>query len=147
VEIAKEAGEDLIVAGMDENVESRDYVFKVMRKAKEYGFSYLGKVILEKKLELLADAKAVLLPYRKEYMGVFELIFLEAMSTGTPIITTRLGSAEEEIIEDGETGFLVEGGFQSAVNRLDEIENEQCRERAKAFKLKNMIDDIETVIS
>ena len=48
VEIAKEAGEDLIVAGMDENVESRDYVFKVMRKAKEYGLllpwkSYLGK--------------------------------------------------------------------------------------------------------
>jgi len=33
VEIAKEAGEDLIVAGMDENVESRDYVFKVMKKS------------------------------------------------------------------------------------------------------------------
>ena len=85
VEIAKEAGENLIVAGMDENVESRDYVFNVMKKAKEYGFSYLGKVSLEKKLELLSDAKAVLLPYRREYMGVFELIFLEAMSCMTPV--------------------------------------------------------------
>ena len=32
VEIAKEVGENLIVAGMDENVESRNYVFKVMKK-------------------------------------------------------------------------------------------------------------------
>jgi len=101
---------------------------------------------LEKKLELLADAKVVLLPYREEYMGVFEIVFVEAMATGTPVITTRLGSAEEEIIIDGETGFLVENDFQSAVNRLDEISNEQCGERAKAFKLENMIDDIETVI-
>jgi len=146
IEIAKEAGEDLIVAGMDENVESRNYVFNVMKKAKKYGFSYLGKVSLEKKLELLADAKAVLLPYRRKYMGVFELILVESMACMTPVITTRLGSAEEELIKDGETGFLVENDFQSSISQLDEIENEQCRERAKAFKLKNMIDDIETVI-
>jgi len=147
IKIAKEAREDLIIAGMDENVESRNYVFNVMKKAKEYGFSYLGKVSLEKKLELLADAKVVLLPYREEYMGVFEIVFVEAMATGTPVITTKLGSAEEELIKDGETGFLVENDFQSAVNRLDEVSNERCRERAKAFKLKNMIDDIEVVIS
>nr|QBN22288.1 glycosyltransferase [uncultured bacterium] len=146
VEIAKEVGEELIVAGMDENVESQDYVFKVMKKANEYGFSYLGKVSLEKKLELLADAKAVLLPYRREYMGVFEIIFVEAMACMTPVITTRLGSAEEEVIKDGETGFLVERDFQSAIGRLDEIENEQCRKRAKAFKLKRMIDQLKEVL-
>jgi len=146
IKIAKEAGENLIVAGMDENVESRDYVFNVMKKANENGFSYLGKVSLEKKLELLKNVKAVLLPYREEYMGVFEIVFVEAMSTGTPVITTRLGSAEEEIIKDGETGFLVENDFQSAISQLDEIDNKQCRERAQAFKLKKMIDNIETVI-
>ena len=64
----------------------------------------------------------------------------------TPVITTRLGSAEEELIKDEETGFLVEGGFQSAVNQLDEISNERCRERAKVFNLKEMINGIETVI-
>ena len=146
VEIAKEAGEDLIVAGMDENVESRDYVFKVMKKANENGFSYLGKVSLEKKLELLKNAKAVLLPYRKEYKAVYDLVYVESMACMTPVITTSLGSAEEELIKDGETGFLVEDGFQSAISQLDEISNEQCREQAKAFKLKRMIDDIETVI-
>jgi len=128
-------------------VESRDYVFKVMKKANENGFSYLGKVSLEKKLELLSDAKAVLLPYRREYMGVFEIIFVEAMATGTPVITTSLGSAEEELIKDGETGFLVENDFQSAISQLDEISNEQCREQAKVFNLKEMINGIETVIS
>jgi len=132
---------------MDKNVESRDYVFKVMKKANENGFSYLGKVSLEKKLELLSDAKAVLLPYRREYMGVFEIIFVEAMATGTPVITTSLGSAEEELIKDGETGFLVENDFQSAISQLDEISNEQCREQAKVFNLKEMINGIETVIS
>ena len=127
-------------------MESRNYVFNVMKRAKEYGFSYLGKVRLEKKLELLENAKVVLLPYREEYMGVFELILVESMACMTPVITTRLGSAEEELIKDEETGFLVEDSFQSAVNRLDEISNERCRERAKAFKLENMIDDIEVVI-
>jgi len=146
VKIAKEAGENLIVAGMDENVESRDYVFKVMKKAKEYGFSYLGKVSLEKKLELLKNAKAVLLPYRKEYKAVYDLVYVESMACMTPVITTRLGSAEEEIIKDGETGFLVEDGFQSAIGQLDEIENERCRKRAKVFNLKEMINGIEAVI-
>jgi len=146
IKIAKEAGEDLIVAGMDENVESRNYVFKVMKKAKEYGFSYLGKVSLEKKLELLENAKAVLLPYRREYKAVYDLVYVESMACMTPVITTSLGSAEEELIKDGETGFLVEDGFQSAVNRLDEISNEWCRGRAKVFNLKEMIDNIEAVI-
>ena len=146
VKIAKEAGEELIVAGMDENVESRDYVFKVMKKANENGFSYLGKVSLEKKLKLLKNVKAVLLPYRKEYKAVYDLVYVESMACMTPVITTRLGSAEEELIKDEETGFLVEGGFQSAVNQLDEISNERCRERAKVFNLKEMINGIETVI-
>ena len=82
IKIAKKAGEDLIVAGMDENVESRDYVFKVMRKAKEHRFPYLGTISLEKKLQLLAEAKAVLLPYRKEYKGVFELVLLKRWQRG-----------------------------------------------------------------
>jgi len=101
---------------------------------------------LEKKLELLKNAKAVLLPYRKEYKAVYDLVYVESMACMTPVITTSLGSAEEELIKDGETGFLVEDGFQSAISQLDEISNEQCREQAKAFKLKRMIDDIETVI-
>jgi len=147
VEIAKEVGENLIVAGMDENVESRNYVFKVMKKANENGFSYLGKVSLEKKLKLLKNAKAVLLPYRKEYKAVYDLVYVESMACMTPVITTKLGSAEEELIKDGETGFLVENDFQSAISQLDEISNEQCRERAKAFNLKEMIDNIEMVIS
>jgi len=146
VEIAKEVEEELIIAGMDENVESRDYVFKVMKKANENGFSYLGKVSLEKKLKLLKNAKAVLLPYRKEYKAVYDLVYVESMACMTPVITTRLGSAEEEIIKDGETGFLVEDSFQSAVNQLDEINNERCRKRAKVFNLKEMIDNIEAVI-
>ena len=101
---------------------------------------------MEKKLKLLSDAKAVLLPYHKEYKAVYDLVYVESMACMTPVITTRLGSAEEELIKDGETGFLVENDFQSAVNRLDEISNERCRERAKAFKLKKMINNIETVI-
>ena len=128
-------------------MESRNYVFKVMKKANENGFSYLGKVSLEKKLKLLKNAKAVLLPYRKEYKAVYDLVYVESMACMTPVITTKLGSAEEELIKDGETGFLVENDFQSAISQLDEISNEQCRERAKAFNLKEMIDNIEMVIS
>ncbi|MDO9551612.1 glycosyltransferase family 4 protein [Rhodonellum sp.] len=51
----------------------------------------------------------------------FPTVVLEAMATGLPIVATKSGGAEE-MIDEGETGFLIEIGDRSAgVEMLDRL--------------------------
>ena len=56
------------------------------------------------KIAFYRSGKALINPIKWE--EPFGLTFIEAMSTGTPIISYALGAAPE-IIEDGKTGLLV----------------------------------------
>ena len=53
---------------------------------------------------------------------------IEAMACGTPVIAYRNGSVPE-VLEDGVTGFVVNGlqAAIAAVGRVPEISREQCR--------------------
>lgn len=62
-----------------------------------------GEVKRAKVLELLSECKMVVVPSRIEGFGA---IILEAMAMGTPIVATSVGGIPE-LIDDGETGFLV----------------------------------------
>jgi glycosyltransferase involved in cell wall biosynthesis len=55
-------------------------------------------------LGLYADADAFVLPTRGECLAV---VLGEAMASGLPIITTRVG-AHAEAVEDGESGFVLD---------------------------------------
>jgi glycosyltransferase involved in cell wall biosynthesis len=48
------------------------------------------------------------------------LVALEAMSSGTPVIASRLGGLPE-VLEDGETGFLVPPGDETALHQRIEM--------------------------
>jgi len=50
------------------------------------------------------------------------------MACGTPVIAFRHGSVPE-VMEEGHTGFIVEGVKEAikAVGRLDEVSREDCR--------------------
>ena len=58
----------------------------------------------------------------------FGLVMVESLACGTPVIAFREGSAPE-VVEDGETGFIVddEHAMAGAVARLDEIDPAACR--------------------
>ena len=51
---------------------------------------------------------------------------LEAAASGLPIISTPVGVANE-IIEDGETGFLVNDDYQELADRITKLENNDLR--------------------
>lgn len=67
--------------------------------------TYVGRVDLEAKRALLQNARALLSPL--SWPEPFGLVAIEAMSCGTPVITTKVGAMPELVI-DGETGYLLD---------------------------------------
>lgn len=80
---------------------------RLERKTRELGIQTavrpVGAVPLAELVQLYRGAEAVVLSSRQEGFG---LVLCEAMACGTPVVSTRCGGPEE-IIQHGETGFLV----------------------------------------
>ncbi len=71
------------------------------------GVELTGQVPRERGLEILAGARALVVPSR--WYEVFPRIVAEAYSLGVPVIASRIGSLGE-IVTDGETGLHAEAG-------------------------------------
>lgn len=65
---------------------------------------YVGTVGVQERKELMAKARAVFVP--TQYIGPFEGVHVEAMLSGTPVITSDWG-VFNETVADGVTGFRV----------------------------------------
>jgi glycosyltransferase involved in cell wall biosynthesis len=87
---------------------------------------YLGEVSHERKLELLAQASALLFPIR--WNEPFGMVMIEAMACGTPVLAFPEGAAPE-VIDHGRTGFLCddEEAMVEALGRLGELDRHDCR--------------------
>jgi glycosyltransferase involved in cell wall biosynthesis len=73
----------------------------------------------------------------------FGLSVVEAMACGTPVIAYRRGSMPE-LIDDGVTGFLVDGFDEAvaAIGRIGEIDRAACRKAAvERFGVDRMADE------
>ena len=108
---------------------------------------YIGPVDVAGKNELFARARALLhlntIPER------FGLVLAEANAAGVPVIAMDLGSCRE-VIEDGQTGFLVNnvGEAVRALGRLSEIDRGACRQRVQqCFSIETMVEAYERVYS
>ena len=102
---------------------------------------YEGHVDPEFKKELLSNAYALL--HMINYEEAFGLGVVEAMASGTPVIAMNSGSMPE-LIQDGETGFLVNNVDEAAeaVQKLGSISRKKCRESVeKRFSVDRMVDD------
>lgn len=86
----------------------------------------IGEVNDRTKEEFLASAAALLFPI--DWPEPFGLVMIEAMACGTPVIAFRSGSVPE-VIDDGITGFVVDGEDQAieAIHRLDELDRRRVR--------------------
>ena len=108
---------------------------------------YIGPVDVPGKNELFARARALLhlntIPER------FGLVLAEANAAGVPVIAMDLGSCRE-VIEDGQTGFLVNNVNEAvrALERLSEIDRSACRQRVQqCFSIETMVKAYERVYS
>lgn len=72
---------------------------------------FLGRVDPSELAELYSSCELFILPSAQEGFG---LVFIEAMAAGKPIIAARAGAAPE-VVEDGQTGLLVEYGDDAAI--------------------------------
>lgn len=121
----KNADARLMLVG---NGEEREKLEKLVKELilEEY-VRFIGKVQNEEVPEYMAASDIFILPSLSEG---FPVTVLEAMASGLPIIVTRVRGLQE-IIKDGENGFLVEpkNPEQIAEKVLMLLEDDELRER------------------
>jgi glycosyltransferase involved in cell wall biosynthesis len=139
--IAQRCGIPLKIAAKVDAVD-RDYFESEIRKLlTPCDVEYIGEISDSEKPSFLSGAVALLAPIA--WPEPFGLVLIEAMACGTPVIAFNRGSVPE-IIEDGLTGFVVEGKEEAvaASDRLSRLSRRAIRERfEKRFTARRMACD------
>lgn len=145
IDIAEQAGWPLLIAGGIYNADY--YETHIAPRLEQAGerVKYLGQLEHDALWNVMGRARGLLFP--SLWDEPFGLTATEAMATGTPVIAFRRGAAEE-IVRDGETGFLVTPGdcaaAASLVDKLDTISRAHCRAHVeKYFSFERMLDEHE----
>jgi glycosyltransferase involved in cell wall biosynthesis len=128
IEIARRAGMPLRMAAKVDRAD-RDYYEQVIRpllRTAGRHVEFIGEVGGRDKDEFLGNAHALLFPI--DWPEPFGLVMIEALICGTPVIAYRRGSVPE-VIDDGVTGFIVEGMDEAvrAVDRVAGLRRAECR--------------------
>ncbi len=142
IEVARLSGLPLLIAGI---IQDRIYFSEQVEPHLNSAIRYIGPVDVAGKNELFARASALLhlntIPER------FGLVLAEANAAGVPVIAMDLGSCRE-VIEDGQTGFLVNNVREAVqvMGRLPEIDSSACRRRVQqCFSIETMVEAYERV--
>jgi glycosyltransferase involved in cell wall biosynthesis len=102
---------------------------------------FIGVVGAERRNEILGGARALL--HLVNFDEPFGFSVVEAMASGTPVITHRRGSMPE-IVREGESGFLVDSldAAVGAVHRAAHLTPTRVRATVEArFDVNRMVDD------
>ncbi len=138
IDVAARSGMPLVIAGIVQD--QRYFDERVAPRVDGEQVSFLGPVSAQERSELLGGAHALL--HLIGFDEPFGYSVVEAMACGTPVIAFRRGSMGE-LIEDGETGFLV-GDVRAAVAAVDRAATlDRGRIRAEAvarFGVPRMVD-------
>jgi glycosyltransferase involved in cell wall biosynthesis len=121
--------------------EHQEYFANIVEPRLDSKRRYIGAVDVERKRELLAGARCLLVP--SLVAETSSLVAMESLSCGTPVVAFRTG-ALPEVVDDGSTGFLVKDVEQmiDAVCRVPELSRDRCRAVAvHRFDAGRMIDD------
>jgi glycosyltransferase involved in cell wall biosynthesis len=141
IEIARKAGMRVMLAAKMREAWERAYYEEQVAPLLGADAVYLGEVSHERKVELLAGARALLFPIR--WNEPFGMVMLEAFACGTPVLAFPEGAAPE-VVEDGVTGFLChdDQAMVEAVDKLASLEREDCRASAEGyFATERMVAD------
>jgi glycosyltransferase involved in cell wall biosynthesis len=146
VEAALGAGVPLRLAGSVHAADATPgWAASLERALARPGVLHVGPVGGARKTALLGAARALLMPIRWD--EPFGLVMIEAMLSGTPVVAFPRGAAPE-IIDEGVTGFLVDGveEMSAVLARLGGFDRMACRRRAQArFGAARMIHEYERI--
>jgi glycosyltransferase involved in cell wall biosynthesis len=143
IAVARLSGLPLLIAGI---IQDKEYFEKQVEPyLDDREIRYIGPVDVAGKNQLFSRARALLhlntIPER------FGLVLAEANAAGVPVIAMDLGSCRE-VIEDGETGFLVHGVNEAVetLKRVHKIDRAACRRRVQnCFSIDTMVEAYERV--
>jgi glycosyltransferase involved in cell wall biosynthesis len=127
IKIARQVQIPLKIAAKVDRVD-KDYFEGVVEPLlRDSLVEFVGEIGEGEKDEFLGHAYALLFPI--DWPEPFGLVMIEAMACGTPVIAYRSG-AVPEVMEEGHTGFIVEGleDAVEAVRRVPELSRKRCRE-------------------
>jgi glycosyltransferase involved in cell wall biosynthesis len=127
IKIARQVQIPLKIAAKVDRVD-KDYFESVIKPLlRDSLVEFVGEIGEGEKDEFLGHAYALLFPI--DWPEPFGLAMIEAMACGTPVIAYRSG-AVPEVLEEGHTGFIVEGleDAVEAVRRVPELSRKRCRE-------------------
>jgi glycosyltransferase involved in cell wall biosynthesis len=127
IEIARRAGLRLEIAAKIDNGDRWYFERDIEHLFRDPLVEFRGELAGREKDEFLGNARALLFPI--DWPEPFGLVMIEALACGTPVIAFRRGSVPE-VLEDGVTGFVVEGVAEAvrAVGRVGELSRRRCRQ-------------------
>ena len=127
IEIAKRVQIPLKIAAKVDRVDRKYFKSTIEPLLCDSLVEVVGEIGDREKDEFLGNAYALLLPI--DWPEPFGLVMIEAMACGTPVIAYS-GGAVPEIMEQGHTGFIVEGleDAVEAARRIPKLSRERCRE-------------------
>jgi glycosyltransferase involved in cell wall biosynthesis len=141
IEIAKRARTRLKIAAKVDRSDLEYFEAEIQPLLDHPLVDFIGEVGGAEKEEFLGNARALLFPI--DWPEPFGLVMIESMACGTPVIAYRRGSVPE-IVDDGLTGFIVDGIDDAvrAAERISEISREACRRTfERRFSVSRMTDD------
>lgn len=108
-------------------------------------FTYEGFCATDELQQGLGRCRGLLMT--PKWIEAFGNVAIEALACGVPVIAYRRGGPAE-IIEQGQTGWLVEpdsvAGLVEAIGQLDQIDRYTCRQQAEArFSMQAMGERVE----
>ena len=144
LDIAARANEPITLAGQVYPFSYHQQYFGreiASRLAQMEGAVFIGSPSSQQKRRLLRSATAVLITSLADETS--SLVAMEAAASGTPVIAFRCG-ALPEIVQDGVTGFLVDGVQEAidALQHIERIDEVDCVQHAREkFSSRRMADD------
>ncbi|NDY41352.1 glycosyltransferase family 4 protein [Dissulfurirhabdus thermomarina] len=126
IEIAVRAGLELKIAAKVDKADEVYFRERIQPLLRHPLVDFVGEIGEDRKGEFLGDALALLFPI--DWPEPFGLVMIEAMACGTPVVAYRCGSVPE-VVEDGVTGFIVDGVDQAvaAVERVGRLDRRRIR--------------------
>lgn len=142
VAVAKESHHRLLIIG-PVYPDSQAYFDQYIKPELNDQILYLGYIEQDKISPYYQKAKALLTPVQWE--EPFGLTTIEAMASGTPVISFNRGAAPE-IIKNAKTGYVVDSTAEmiEAVHKIKNISRIECRRHVeKNFSISKMVDGYE----
>ncbi|HEX2362130.1 MAG TPA: glycosyltransferase family 4 protein [Jiangellaceae bacterium] len=126
VHAARDSGRRLIALTKCREPDEKQHFEQVVEPLLGSDVDWLEEPPKERKHELLARARALVMPI--QWDEPFGMVMIEALASGTPVVALRRG-AVPEIVDDGVNGFICDepGELPAAIERASEIDPDRCR--------------------